>query len=281
MGDELEDCGWQGDAEIDFAASYNSEDEAVEFEEVGADGEDGPDDPSSKKAKKKRKLLQLKEKSSKSSRKLRLYETPESQYEAVTQYLLDSCNLSDLNASHFFNPYDVPKKNNSGMVEKGGICSRALKVGCQGFKKEVKSRRGDPGCPLAVIICASANRCVTINSEISHTFQCKVSKLFAKHLKVQDQVEALKTFAPVAIGTPHRINKLIEFGALNLTQSTVILMDITKDAREMNMFSSQDTHPQIYSFLSEHVQPELAHLNLALIDSNNPSNPGNSLCCCA
>ena len=41
-----------------------------------------------------------------------------------------------------------------------------------------------------------------------------MAKLFAKHLKVKQQQEMLATFSPVAVGTPNRLAKLMDLGAL-------------------------------------------------------------------
>lgn len=52
--------------------------------------------------------------------------------------------------------------------------------------------------------------------------KCKIAKLFAKHFKVQDQVDLLsKQYFPVAVGTPNRLSKLVELGALSLSRVKV------------------------------------------------------------
>ena len=52
--------------------------------------------------------------------------------------------------------------------------------------------------------------------------KCKIAKLFAKHFKVQDQIDLLsKQYFPVAVGTPNRLAKLVELGALSLSRVKV------------------------------------------------------------
>lgn len=52
--------------------------------------------------------------------------------------------------------------------------------------------------------------------------KCKIAKLFAKHFKVQDQIDLLsKQYFPVAVGTPNRLAKLVELGALSLCRVKV------------------------------------------------------------
>lgn len=47
--------------------------------------------------------------------------------------------------------------------------------------------------------------------------------MFAKHFKVQDQIDLLsKQYFPVAVGTPNRLAKLVELGALSLSRVKVI-----------------------------------------------------------
>ena len=71
-----------------------------------------------------------------------------------------------------------------------------------GFKKMIKNNKSDNinGSPLVVIISLSAIRCTEIVSTISSHFKTKIAKLFAKHIKLQEQIELLKNRYPIAIG---------------------------------------------------------------------------------
>lgn len=63
--------------------------------------------------------------------------------------------------------------------------------------------------------------------------ECKVAKLFAKHLKVGDQQAALLQGAPaVGVGTPHRLAQLAALGALKLERLQLVLVDVALDAKQ-------------------------------------------------
>ncbi|XP_059140649.1 protein CMSS1-like isoform X2 [Physella acuta] len=75
------------------------------------------------------------------------------------------------------------------------------------------------GSPCLLIVTSSAIRAVELNRQIKDFLdsRCKVAKLFAKHLKVEEQVKFLsKTNCQVGIGTPGRLLLLIRQGALQL-----------------------------------------------------------------
>lgn len=60
-----------------------------------------------------------------------------------------------------------------------------------------------------------------------------MGKLFAKHFKVGEQQEALSK-APLAIatGTPNRMGKLADLGALRLDRLKYLLVDVALDAKQ-------------------------------------------------
>ena len=70
------------------------------------------------------------------------------------------------------------------------------------------------------------------------TFIPQVAKLFAKHMKLEEQASFLasKRFL-FAVGTPNRILKLLEMGALSLQQTRLVVLDSTwTDAKKRNIF---------------------------------------------
>lgn len=60
----------------------------------------------------------------------------------------------------------------------------ALRSCNAGIKRTLKSGKGEGGCPFVVIVCGSAYHCIDNMKTIASKFHCKVSKLFAKHMKV-------------------------------------------------------------------------------------------------
>ena len=65
-----------------------------------------------------------------------------------------------------------------------------------------------PGSVL--VLCSSAMRCVEVIRALKATLRCSVAKLFAKHLKLAEQLEELKELTPaVMVGTAHRAAQLL------------------------------------------------------------------------
>lgn len=64
-------------------------------------------------------------------------------------------------------------------------------------------------------------------------------------------MESLKSFAPIAIGTPNRIRRLIEYGALSLKNCVAFAVDVTLDQKENCILTAPETQNDIYSLLEE------------------------------
>ncbi|CAI7776685.1 unnamed protein product [Closterium sp. NIES-54] len=76
--------------------------------------------------------------------------------------------------------------------------------GQQGGEGE-EGEQWEAGSPVVLIVSASAVRCVDLLRACKGVGRgCRVAKLFAKHLKVEEQVEMLKGPVHVAAGTPNR-----------------------------------------------------------------------------
>jgi hypothetical protein len=85
----------------------------------------------------------------------------------------------------------------------------------------------------------------------------RTAKLFAKHLKVAEQVEALKKHHALAVGTPARLSKLMEAGALSLSATRVVVLDMAKDSKQFDLLSLPDVAKDTALFLKQAVMPEL------------------------
>ena len=72
-------------------------------------------------------------------------------------------------------------------------------------------------------------------------------------------------YAPVAVGTPHRLHKLIELGALSLSKTQIILIDLIRDSKNLNMLTMNDVKNDLLDFLNVDVTSELNHIKIALI----------------
>ena len=85
----------------------------------------------------------------------------------------------------------------------------------------------------------------------------KTAKLFAKHLKVIEQVQILKEYQPLACGTPHRLSQLLEIKALNFSATRLIILDMAKDSKNYHLLNLPGIANDTAAFLKTHIFPEL------------------------
>ncbi|XP_078156454.1 U3 containing 90S pre-ribosomal complex subunit [Carex rostrata] len=98
------------------------------------------------------------------------------------------------------------------------------------------------GSPTLLVISISALRSLELLRGLKpFTKECRPAKLFAKHLKVEEQVNLLKVQVNIACGTPSRIKKLIDMEALSLKRLKLVVLDMQRDAKAFSLF----TLPQV------------------------------------
>ncbi|EFJ07629.1 hypothetical protein SELMODRAFT_448377 [Selaginella moellendorffii] len=111
----------------------------------------------------------------------------------------------------------------------------------------------EPGSPIVLIVSSSAVRCVSLLKNLaSLTKECKPGKLFAKHLKVEEQVSALKQRVNIAAGTPSRLKKLIDIGALGLSRLSLLVFDMHKDAKGLTLFTVPQVRKELWELYRLH-----------------------------
>jgi hypothetical protein len=194
--------------------------------------------------------------------------------------------------SDFFSPV-LPSATES-LTKAPNPFIRALSVGLPNYKKLLLGNNSnnkkapkddnkastlnsnDYGCPMVLIICASAVRATEIIKSISaRLIKCKIGKLFAKHFKITEQIELLsKEIFPVCIGTPNRLNKLIEMGALHLSKLKVVLVDTTPDKKQFTVLSLTEVRNDMYELLYGSIFPERSHLKIALVKDSSSGEDG-------
>jgi superfamily II DNA/RNA helicase len=79
----------------------------------------------------------------------------------------------------------------------------------------------------------------------------KVSKLFAKHLKISEQMESLsKSHFAIGVGTPNRLSKLISLGALRLNEVKIIIVDVEADEKNFTILTMPNVKDDFYEFMN-------------------------------
>ncbi|OWY98272.1 Ubiquitin-specific protease [Phytophthora megakarya] len=125
------------------------------------------------------------------------------------------------------------------------------------FKRDFlgKGKRRDKS-PYFLILCSSALRCVEVIKHLT-SFKCRVAKLFAKHMKAEEQAKQLAgNYLPIAIGTPARVKKLLEMQALSLKHTTHVIFDMEKDKKQLTVLELKDTATEMVDLLQFHLIPQ-------------------------
>ncbi|KAM0882588.1 hypothetical protein ACQ4PT_032199 [Festuca glaucescens] len=100
----------------------------------------------------------------------------------------------------------------------------------------------DAGSPALLVISLGALRSLELLRGLKmFTRGCHAVKIFAKHIKVEEQVALLKDRVNIACGTPSRIKKLIDMEALSLSRLKLVVLDMQRDPKSFNLF----TLPQV------------------------------------
>lgn len=283
MGDAIIEDVWEGEREIDLAQNYNSADEFSD----DISGEEGEAAEVSEKASKKRKKFEefkLKKKmklqdsavdeSSKPAAKGKQPLQPEEMctlFEENRPGNIRATGDDDFSVVDFVYP-GLDESSTTKSEKNKKICPfvRALSANMPGYKKLLLSKvasKEDFGCPLLLVVCSSAIRATQIiKSMCAKLIKCKIAKLFAKHFKVEEQMEMLsKEYFPIALGTPNRLRKLIEVGALSLRRAALVLVDVTPDSKQFTVLTLKEVNTDFYRLMYDHVLPEKGHLKLAMI----------------
>ncbi|KAL8611452.1 hypothetical protein ACOMHN_014507 [Nucella lapillus] len=125
-----------------------------------------------------------------------------------------------------------------------------------GWAVAVKEAKVPPGSPLMLVLCSSAIRAVQLNRELKSFLgkDCKTAKLFAKHMKLGEQKTFLeKKVCHASIGTPNRVQALLESGSLKLKQTHAVVLDWNwRDIKLKRMADIPDVRRDLTKLLKEH-----------------------------
>ncbi|KAI9348594.1 U3-containing 90S pre-ribosomal complex subunit-domain containing protein [Obelidium mucronatum] len=100
-----------------------------------------------------------------------------------------------------------------------------------------------------LIVTPSAERAIAIIPVLKSIG--KIGKLFARHMKVEEQIKAHQTHQfPVSVGTANRMVKLIEADAISPTKLGFVILDGTSlDKKERSLFSIPELKTDLISLL--------------------------------
>ncbi|MCI4378193.1 hypothetical protein PGIGA_G00213090 [Pangasianodon gigas] len=142
--------------------------------------------------------------------------------------------LRSLVQSHFSGTRSVIEQEELNLPESCFLMSNDLTHSLSSYLKEVcpkwakvQKQHTQTRSVVLLIVCSSALRTIELIKQLT-TFkgEAKVLKLFAKHIKAEDQMKLLsKSVAHIGVGTPGRLSTLIEKEGLSLQGLRYLVLD--------------------------------------------------------
>ncbi|KAI8973623.1 U3-containing 90S pre-ribosomal complex subunit-domain containing protein [Mycotypha africana] len=134
--------------------------------------------------------------------------------------------------------------------------SNYIKFGVAGHKKLGK-KPTVKASPVALVITHSAVRAVDLVRALKDfSSTAKVAKLFAKHFKIEEQIDFLGREAiHIGVGTPNRLLTLVEQGYLKLDALELVVIDTERNAKRFNIFDLQEVRTDLFNFLGTNITP--------------------------
>ena len=125
--------------------------------------------------------------------------------------------------------------------------------------ESLHSRSDLMGCPQVLVLSAGALRASHVLNAMSSQLKCPFAKLWAKHFKIPAQVEALgKKAYPIGVGTPARIRKLFELGALDARNLQLVILDVARNPKDFNLLSLPDTQADTYGLIENFILSQIS-----------------------
>lgn len=168
-------------------------------------------------------------------------------------------NISTLTKDHLFTITDnsLPTAHN---IDNFANNVKQFVPDWQALKDKTKIRAS----PDFIVVTPAALRAVDIIKQVNKAFQnsVKVTKLFARHIKPNEQASILTSVqCRAAVGTPNRLEKLVEMGALTLSHTQYLVVDAGRNDKNMSVFSMPQVNRDFFSFFHRSVVPLLSQPN--------------------
>ncbi|XP_007943979.2 protein CMSS1 [Orycteropus afer afer] len=171
--------------------------------------------------------------------------TPEDLQKLMKDYYSNNRSVIELEElslpdSCFLKANDLTHSLSSYLKE---ICPKWVKL-----RKNHKEKKS----VLMLIICSSAIRALElIRSMTAFKGDSKVMKLFAKHIKIQEQIKLLeKRVVHLGVGTPGRIKELVKQGGLNLNSLKFLVFDWNwRDQKLRRLMDIPEIRKEVFELL--------------------------------
>ena len=113
------------------------------------------------------------------------------------------------------------------------------------------------GSPFLLVVTPSALTAVELVRALSKFKEYgTVAKLFARHIKVEEQIRVLRSQRVlIGVGTPNRLLKLVQEGALQLDRVEGLILDAGKDKSNRSFFDLKEIRTDFFEFFERFCLP--------------------------
>ncbi|XP_038576825.1 protein CMSS1 isoform X2 [Micropterus salmoides] len=142
--------------------------------------------------------------------------------------------LQNLVTQYFSDKLSVIEQEELKLQESGFLSSNDLTHTLSSYLKQVcpkwskiQKQHTEKSSVVLLIVCSSALRAIELIKQLTaFKGEAKAIKLFAKHIKIEEQVKLLqKGVFHIGVGTPGRLGALIEKEGLNLQALRYVVLD--------------------------------------------------------
>lgn len=112
--------------------------------------------------------------------------------------------------------------------------------------------------PLAIVVCSSALRALDVMRQAAaFKGDCRVAKLFSKHIKVEEQIASLaKLPVHLAAGTPGRIKKILDLDGMTLDSLKYLVLDWNwRDQKLRRLIDIPEVKTDVLELLQKFIIP--------------------------
>ena len=123
--------------------------------------------------------------------------------------------------------------------------------------KDRRTFHAEYGAGSVIVLCMSATRCLEVVRALKAKHRCAVAKLFAKHIKLKEQLVELAQETPmICVGTPHRVGELLDSihkGGLRASAIRLLLVDGKADLKSFTMLTHFEASKQLKGLMESHL----------------------------
>jgi len=135
------------------------------------------------------------------------------------------------------------------------------------FGNPAELQTSKKGAPVVVVVVRAATRAIDVfKALVSLGPKVRIGQFFAKHKTVEDQIKLLQTsHFHVVVGTPNRLQTLVEKGHLLLEDVQHVVLEMSQDVKALTLLDLNDTKLDFFRFYLKYLHQPAKQNKLKLV----------------